>query len=44
MKEKEIAEIVFQIYQELKKEQKNISQQKSSVSSWTMAERLKMFE
>jgi len=43
MDEKEIAEIVFQIYQNLKKPEKT-AEENESVSNWKMAERLKMFE
>jgi acetyl-CoA carboxylase biotin carboxylase subunit len=38
--EKEIAEIVFKIYQQLRKEKS----EKEGISNWQMAERLKMFE
>jgi len=41
--EKEIAEIIFQIYQALKKSEK-IQTEKEIPSNWVMAERLKMFE
>lgn len=40
--EKEIAEIIFKIYQTLKKKEE--IKGKKSVSNWVMAERLKMFE
>lgn len=43
MEEKEIADIVFRIYQSLK-QTKKISAEKDSPSNWVMSERLKMFE
>jgi len=44
MEEKEIAEIVFQIYKKIKESQGKIKGEKTSTSNWLMAERLKMFE
>ena len=43
LEEKEIAEIIFQIYQTLKKSEKE-SFEKKGPSNWVMSERLKMFE
>lgn len=43
LNEKEVAEIVFQIYQELKKSGKSFKKEEG-ISNWKMAERLKMFE
>jgi len=43
MEEKEIAEIVFQIYQAVKKSEK-IPAEKETPSNWVMSERLKMLE
>lgn len=43
VEEKEIAEIIFKIYQNLKKTEK-FSAGKEKPSNWVMAERLKMFE
>jgi acetyl-CoA carboxylase biotin carboxylase subunit len=42
MEEKEIAEIIFQIYKSLK--EREIPSEKEEVSNWLMSERLKMFE
>jgi len=42
IEEKEIAEIIFQIYKSLK--EKEISPEKKEVSNWVMSERLKMLE
>jgi acetyl-CoA carboxylase biotin carboxylase subunit len=42
IEEKEIAELVFKIYEAMEKV--DVSEKKASVSNWLMAERLKMFE
>ena len=39
-----MAEIIFKIYQALKKSEKIPSEKEISPSSWVMTERLKMFE
>jgi len=44
IKEKDIAQIVFQIYQKIKEREKEREIKKESVSNWQMVERLKMFE
>jgi len=43
MEEKEIAEIIFQVYRTIKKSEK-ISAEKETPSNWLMSERLKMFD
>jgi len=43
MEEKEVAEIIFQIYQNLKKSEKPFAE-KETPSNWVMSERLKMLE
>ena len=43
LEEKEVAEIIFQIYQVVKKLEK-IPPEKEATSNWLMSERLKMFE
>ncbi|MBU4299173.1 hypothetical protein KJ636_03965, partial [Patescibacteria group bacterium] len=43
LEEKEIAEIIFHIYQSLKKPEE-ISSEREFSSNWVMSERLKMYE
>ena len=40
----EVANIVFQVYQALKKSEKIFPDKNGDVSNWLMSERLKMFE
>lgn len=44
LEKKDIAEMVFKVYQNLKESESALSAKKSYTSSWLMSERLKMFE
>lgn len=42
--EKELAEIVFQMYKDMKKEEREASPKKNGISKWVMANRLRIME